>query len=152
MNFNQWIRIEVPNQKLCVLTEDGVFWQTEVSTSVLGLGEVEGSYKTPRGMHRIAEKIGQGAPLFSVFKSRQLTGEIFTTPSEDDLILTRILWLDGVESGNLNTYSRYIYIHGTNHEDKIGTPSSKGCVRMRNVDVAKLFDLVEVGTPVEIVG
>jgi hypothetical protein len=133
-----------------------------VSTAKKGLGEQCGSYCTPRGRHRIGEKIGEDQPLYAVFKSRQPTGEIWSPSlgeedSDRDWILTRILWLEGLEEGNnrggqVDTHDRYIYIHGTNEEHLIGKPASHGCIRMRNADVAELFDLVEVGTPVAING
>ncbi len=131
-----------------------------VSTAKNGLGEQLGSYCTPRGRHRIAEKIGEDQPLYAVFKSRQPTGEIWSpqVAQEDlerDWILTRILWLDGLEAGKnrggeVDTHDRYIYIHGTSEEHLVGQPNSHGCIRMRNTDVADLFDLVDVGTPVTI--
>lgn len=131
-----------------------------VSTARNGAGEQEGSFCTPRGAHRIAQKIGDGAPRFAVFSAREATGEIWTPQLEAadpgrDWILSRILWLDGLEpgrnqGGNVDSHARYIYIHGTNEEDKIGTPVSHGCIRMRNDDVVALFDLVSVDTPVNI--
>jgi L,D-transpeptidase YbiS len=134
--------------------------QYAVSTATNGAGEQNGSYGTPRGRHRIAEKIGAGAPLCAAFKSREPTGEIWT-PELDaenpgrDWILTRILWLDGLEpgknkGGTVDTHNRYIYIHGTHEEHRIGTPASHGCIRMKNAEVAELFDLVKVGTEVRI--
>jgi hypothetical protein len=134
--------------------------QYTVSTAANGPGEQSGSYCTPRGRHRIAEKIGAGAPLCAAFKARELTGEIWT-PELDaanpgrDWILTRILWLEGLEpgrnkGGTVDTYNRYIYIHGTNEEHKLGTPASHGCIRMKNAEVAELFDRVKVGTEVRI--
>jgi L,D-transpeptidase YbiS len=119
-----------------------------VSTSRFGLGTEPRTFKTPTGRFEIAEKIGAGAPLGAVFKSRVPTGEIGDPADTDDLIETRILWLRGLDPANANTHSRYIYIHGTNHEDQIGSPASHGCVRMRNADIAELFDLVAEGTPV----
>jgi len=129
-----------------------------VSTAKNGLGEQCGSYCTPCGRHRIAEKIGAGQPLYAVFKARVPTGEIWSRDLEAkdpdrDWILTRILWLDGLEEGRnkggqQDTHDRYIYIHGTNEEHLIGTPVSHGCIRMKNVDVVELFDLVEEGTEV----
>ena len=134
--------------------------QFPVSTARNGAGELEGSFCTPRGAHRIAQKIGEGAPLFAVFKARVGTGEIWTPQleAEDpgrDWILSRILWLDGLEpgknqGGDVDSHARYIYIHGTNEEDKIGTPVSHGCIRMRNADVVTLFDQVSVDTRVNI--
>ncbi|MEW6414557.1 MAG: L,D-transpeptidase family protein [Bradyrhizobium sp.] len=134
--------------------------QYPVSTAANGPGEREGSFCTPRGRHRIAEKIGAGMPMNAVFKARAWTGEIWT-PALDaenpgrDWILTRILWLEGLEPGKnqggmVDTRNRYIYIHGTHEEHRIGTPASHGCIRMKNADVAELFDLVEVGTEVRI--
>lgn len=131
-----------------------------ISTAKNGLGEQCGSYCTPRGRHRIAEKIGAGQPLYAVFKSRVPTGEIWShelaeEKSGCDWILTRILWLEGLEEGRnkggeVDTHDRYIYIHGTNEEHLIGQPVSHGCIRMKNADVAELFDLVEEGTDVDI--
>lgn len=131
-----------------------------VSTAKNGLGEHSGSYCTPRGRHRIAEKIGDGQPLYAVFKARVPTGEVWSrdlasSKPDRDWILTRILWLEGLEEGKnrggtRDTHSRYIYIHGTDEEHLIGTPVSHGCIRMKNVDVVDLFNLVESGTEVDI--
>jgi len=131
-----------------------------ISTARNGAGELEGSFCTPRGAHRIAQKIGEDAPLFAVFKARVATGEIWTPELEAtepgrDWILSRILWLDGLEAGknqggNVDSHNRYIYIHGTNEEDQIGRPISHGCIRMRNADVVSLFDQVPVETRVNI--
>lgn len=139
---------------------DILLHQFPISTARNGAGESDGSFCTPRGAHRIAEKIGEGAALFAVFKGRVATGETWT-PQLDaeepgrDWILSRILWLDGLEvgrnqGGNVDSHARYIYIHGTNEEDKIGTPVSHGCIRMRNADVVTLFDQVAVDTHVNI--
>lgn len=139
---------------------DMLIRQYPVSTAANGPGEQSGSYCTPRGRHRVAEKIGADMPLGTAFKARVPTGEIWT-PELDaenpgrDWILTRILWLEGLElgrnkGGNVDTHDRYIYIHGTHEEHLIGTPASHGCIRMRNADVAELFDLVKVGTEVRI--
>jgi len=134
--------------------------QYPVSTASNGAGEQNGSYCTPRGRHRIADKIGAGAPLCAAFKARAWTGEIWTPELDTahpgrDWILTRILWLDGLEpgknkGGTVDTHKRYIYIHGTHEEHKLGTPASHGCIRMKNADVAELFDFVDVGTEVKI--
>jgi lipoprotein-anchoring transpeptidase ErfK/SrfK len=119
-----------------------------VSTSGFGLGTEPGSFKTPLGRFEISRKIGAGAALGAVFKSRVPTGEIGDASNPGDLIQTRILWLHGLDPENANTLERYIYIHGTNHEEEIGTPASHGCIRMRNTDVAELYELVGEGTPV----
>ncbi len=106
--------------------------------------------KTPTGRFRIAEKIGGEAPSGTVFQSRVPLKLGDALPPTEDLVMSRILWLDGLEEHNANTRQRFIYIHGTKHEDKIGSPASHGCIRMRNADVIDLFDLVDEGTPVVI--
>ncbi len=122
-----------------------------VSTSAFGAGVEPGSHRTPTGRFVVAEKIGHRAPAGMIFNSRLPTGQLAGADDPGDLILSRILWLDGLEPGNANTRSRYIYIHGTNHEDDIGRPASHGCVRMRNADILELYEKVGEGTPVEIV-
>lgn len=121
-----------------------------ISSSKFGLGTEPGSNKTPLGNFFIEEKIGDGEPERMIFKARKPTGTIASLDGDEDHILTRILWLSGLDSENSNTHDRYIYIHGTNQEDLIGTPASHGCIRMRNADVIALFDAVEVGDRVEI--
>lgn len=144
------IRISVADQRLEVATSAGGKKAYPISTSRLGLGFTEGSHKTPTGQFRIAEKIGAGMPLETVFKGRKPVSIRAEDYPQDDLIMARILWLDGLGKRNANTRRRYIYIHGTNHERELGRATSHGCVRMGNTDVAELFDLVEVGTPVTI--
>lgn len=123
-----------------------------VSTAKNGMGCGEGSFCTPSGKFRIAQKIGEGLPQGAVLKSRQPTGEIWTGGlGEEDLILTRILWLEGAEDHNKNTKDRYIYLHGTNQEAQIGTPVSHGCVRFRNEDIVTVFDFLSEGAEVEII-
>ena len=106
--------------------------------------------KTPTGRFRIAAKIGDGMPLGTVFKNRRRVKTTKKLMQDEDLIMTRILWLDGLEPGNANTHGRYIYIHGTNHEDSLGKPASHGCIRMRNTDLLELYELVDVDTLVAI--
>ena len=144
--------VSTSNQSVTVFDGMQSVWSAPVSTSKFGLGEESGSHCTPRGLHRVCEKIGAGAAWGTVFKSRLLTGQIWTPDqiTEEDLILTRILWLDGVEPHNSNSRERYIYFHGTNQEDRIGTPASIGCIRLRNDDIIRLFDYAEVGTEVVI--
>ncbi|CAN5741363.1 cell wall-recycling L,D-carboxypeptidase ElsL [soil metagenome] len=149
--FEITLRISVPRQILEVVKDGRVESAYPISTSKFGLGSEPGSYKTPVGRFRIAEKIGADAPLNAVFKSRELTGEIAQHAGEEDLILTRILWLDGLDPANANTHDRYVYIHGTNQEARIGSPASHGCVRMRNSDIVRLFESVPEGTIVEII-
>ena len=106
--------------------------------------------KTPTGRFRVGKKIGHDLPSTTVYRSRIPLGPDDPPPPTEDLVMSRILWLDGLEEDNANTRDRFIYIHGTKHEDKIGRPDSHGCVRMRNADVIELFDLVDEETPVVI--
>ena len=106
--------------------------------------------KTPTGRFRVAKKIGEGLRGDTVFQSRVPLQPGDPLPPTEDLVMSRILWLDGLEEHNANTRDRFIYIHGTKHEDKIGSPASHGCVRMRNTDVIELFALVDQGAPVVI--
>lgn len=129
-----------------------------VSTARAGKGCVKDSLQTPTGLHRIAEKIGSDAPAGMIFKARKPMGQIWNTiPStEDNLITSRILWLEGCEHGFnqgldssgkvVDTKERYIYIHGTNQYEKLGTPNSHGCVLLSDQDVIKLFESIAVGT------
>lgn len=125
-----------------------------ISTSRRPPSNVRDSLGTPRGLHEIAERIGAGQPPGAVFKARVSTGRHFSELSDEEqsrnLITTRILWLRGLEpgvnaGGDVDTYERYIYIHGTNHEHRLGTPASSGCVQMRNVEIAELFEEVRNG-------
>jgi L,D-transpeptidase YbiS len=121
-----------------------------ISSSRFGLGSEEGSMKTPLGKFRVAEKIGHGAAPGTIFRARVPLGPDDPLPDTEDLITSRILWLDGLEGHNANTRDRFIYIHGTKHEDDIGSPASHGCIRMRSADVIELFELVDETTPVVI--
>ena len=144
------IHVSVGRQRLTLKSGRKRLAEYPVSTSRFGLGSKEGSFKTPTGKFRIAEKIGEGMPLGTVFKSRRPVKPTKKPLREEDLVMTRILWLEGLERRNANTHDRYIYIHGTNHEEKIGLPDSHGCVRMKNADLVELFERVTEGTPVEI--
>jgi L,D-transpeptidase YbiS len=144
------IDVSVRDQRL-ILTRDGEeFRSYPISTSRFGIGTEEGSLKTPLGRFRIAEKIGDGAAPGTIFKARVALGPDDPLPDTEDFITSRILWLDGLEEENANTRNRFIYIHGTKHEDEIGTPASHGCIRMRNADVIELFELVDETTQVVI--
>ncbi len=143
------IEIGIGQQRLRLWEGELLRGEWPVSTAAAGIGFAEGSLQTPLGRFRICEKIGHGAPERTLFQSRVPVGLAFE-PSDEDQILTRILWLDGLDPGNAHTRARYIYIHGTNHEARIGIPESHGCIRMRNADVIDLFDRVEVGTEVGI--
>jgi len=144
------LRVSVTRQTLEVV-RDGMVQKTyPISTSRFGLGCEPGSYKTPLGRFRIAEKFGDGAVPGAVFRARQPTGEVAGPGGEEDLVLTRILWLDGLDPENANTHDRYVYIHGTNQEHLIGSPASHGCVRMTNSDIVELFQEIPENTLVEI--
>ncbi len=132
----------------------------QVSTALAGVGEVSGSFQTPRGLHVVRAKIGNGLPENTVFVRRRPTGELWTPALSEqfpgrDWILTRILWLSGCQPGHnrlgcVDTMRRYIYIHGSPDTAEMGVPGSHGCIRMRNADIVELFDLLPCYTPVEI--
>jgi lipoprotein-anchoring transpeptidase ErfK/SrfK len=142
--------VDVAAQTLQVLEGRKVAAQFPVSTSKFGLGFEEGSYRTPTGKFRVAQRIGAGAPAWTIFRARKNTQRLATPGGDEDLVLTRILTLDGLEKRNANTLHRYVYIHGTNQEHLIGTPASHGCVRLRNEDMITLHNMVRTGTPVRI--
>ena len=142
------IVIDIKTQSLKLTCDQREIFSAPVSTSRAGPGFEPGSFKTPTGVFRVYERIGENAPSGTTFVGRVPIEE--PPASGDDLITSRILWLDGLERENANTKDRFIYIHGTNQEDLIGQPVSHGCVRMRNEDIIKLFEMVTVGTPVEI--
>jgi len=143
--------VSVPDQTLALINDGVVVARYPVSTSKFGLGDRSGTYATPLGAMAIASKIGANAPLGTVFKNRRPTGEVLrpNAPGRDPIV-TRILWLRGLEKGNARAYGRNIYIHGTPEERFIGRPASYGCIRMRSKDVAELFNAVGVGTKIEV--
>lgn len=146
------IFVDSQMQRLRRLSRQGVLDQFPVSTSRHGLGQQQGSYRTPAGIHRIAQKIGAGEPIGRVFRAREASSELCLPGKalvDEDVITTRILWLDGLEEGrnrggDVDSHDRYIYIHGTSDEGRIGQPASIGCIRMYNHDVIRLFDSVAV--------
>ena len=152
------LEISLPLQKLYLKKGDNVIQEYPVSTARNGAGEQQDSECTPRGRHSIAEKIGEGCVPDTVFVEREATGEIYNSDLRTqfpgrDWILTRILRLKGEEpgvnqGGMVDTFARYIYIHGTPVVTDMNVPSSHGCIRMRNQDVINLYDQVSVGTPV----
>jgi len=148
------LRVSVSAQRLDLIGDDGrVTRSFPVSTAKKGIGPEPDSHKTPLGWHRVCEKIGDGAAPGTQFVGRKPTGRIWqpSEPVEEkNLVLTRILWLDGEEPHNRTSKDRFIYIHGTNREDLIGTPASSGCVCLKNSDVIDLYSLVPIGTRVEI--
>lgn len=147
-----YLHVDIKNQRLFFIKNKAVVKTYPVSTSKFGIGNIENSNMTPLGVHQISNKIGHNAPHGRIFRSREDTGENYNeNMTEENLILTRILRLDGLEpginkGGKIDSFSRYIYIHGTNREDLIGTPMSHGCICMRNNDIIELFDSVEEGT------
>jgi lipoprotein-anchoring transpeptidase ErfK/SrfK len=137
------IVVSIPEQKLALLDNGAVIATYPISTSRFAIGDAPGSRGTPLGELEIAKKIGDSAPSGMVFKDRRPTGEILAPDAPGrDPIVTRILWLRGLEAQNANAYSRYIYIHGTPEERNIGTRASFGCIRMRSRDVIQLYDIV----------
>lgn len=146
--------VDVARQVL-VLDFPTWFCSWPVSTAAAGVGSKSGSLKTPPGWHRVCAWIGDGEPTGRVFRSREPAERVRAFENEaegTDLILTRILWLDGLEKGvnrgrGIDSKSRYIYIHGTNQEQLIGQPASHGCIRMRNADVLELFDATNSAGP-----
>src|SRR5438094_6711366 len=144
--------ISVKDQKLALLDREKLVAIYPVSTSKYGLGDWPSSRCTPLGELEIAKKIGDNAPLGTVFKDRRRTGEIVlpNAPGRDPIV-TRILWLRGREAQNANEFGRYIYIHGTPEDRNLGLPVSYGCVRMKSEDVIKLYDIVGTGAQVTIV-
>ncbi|MDH5472370.1 MAG: L,D-transpeptidase [Gammaproteobacteria bacterium] len=156
------ILIRISEQRLYLLDEkDQVLVEYPVSTSLYGTGNQQDSYQTPLGLHRIKEKIGDGMPAGEVFIGRQPQGLLDDLIANnvglsEDIITSRILWLEGLQAGinqggDVDTYQRYIYIHGTVDEDSIGHPASHGCIRMRNQDVIDLYDRVDIGCAVNII-
>ena len=155
-----YIKISITKQQLTLFDGKNPVRKYLVSTAKNGTGEKKNSECTPRGEHVIAEKIGHNAKKNSVFVGRAETNEVYNMEMRDlypdrDWILTRILWLSGTEKGknkggDVDSYDRYIYIHGSPEDIEMGKPGSKGCVRMNNFDVIELFELVSVGTIVTI--
>lgn len=155
------INAEANPQKMELVENGQVTAEWVISTATKGLGSRKGSEQTPTGVHRIAQKIGDGAAVGAIFKARQDSGRvarILTGSGErsgEDNVTSRILWLDGLEpgvnkGGSVDSYERYIYIHGTDEEGRLGAPASHGCIRMRNQEVIDLFDRVDENTLVVI--
>lgn len=145
------VRISVADQKMLVFKHGIEIARYDVSTSKFGVGDRPGSFATPLGAMEVAQKIGAGQPSGMKFHSRRPTGEIVKPNSPGrDPIVSRILWLRGLEGQNRSAFNRAIYIHGTAEESTIGTPASYGCIRMRSRDVIRLFDTLELGARVEV--
>ena len=150
------IIVSVKYQKLLLMNGSEILKEYVISTSKNGVGFEDNSYKTPIGMHRVVEKIGEFGPVAGIYKERKFTGELATIITDKvdvatDYITSRILWLDGLEEKNKNSKNRYIYIHGTHEEGLLGTPCSHGCIRMSNADVIELFDYLPENTLIDII-
>jgi lipoprotein-anchoring transpeptidase ErfK/SrfK len=160
MTADRYLDISIARQRLSLIEHDRPLKTYPVSTAKNGPGEQRGSECTPRGWHRIRAKIGRGQPIHTVFKGRRPTGEIYSEElgrlyPDRDWILSRILWLGGLEPGknrygNVDTAWRYIYIHGCPDELMQGRPESHGCIRMLSADLLELFESIETGTKVYI--
>ena len=153
--------IKIDEQKLYVFSNREFVREYPVSTSRFGVGQKDGSYKTPLGIHCVQEKIGDDANFAEIFKVRQRTNKLATIEHQkistnEECITSRILWLTGLEEGvnkgeGVDSYTRYIYIHGTHEEGLVGQPASEGCIRMKNQDVIDLYDHLEVSSLVVII-
>ena len=155
-DFNEMIFVSIKNQKLYHIKNNKIINNFSISSSKYGTGNKNGSNKTPLGLHKIKEKHGKDVPINGKMVGRIFYNQIAAiykdaTESKTDDITSRILWLEGIEKGKnkgegIDSYNRYIYIHGTSEEGKLGTPASHGCIRMKNKDVIDLYNKVEVGT------
>ncbi|WP_419834834.1 L,D-transpeptidase family protein [Endozoicomonas atrinae] len=155
------LTVHIASQEMVLHEKNGKRRVYSISTASKGTGQKEGSWQTPLGLHVIRAKIGAGLPVNSVFVGRRFTGEIYSPelrkqyPGRKDWILTRILWLSGLEPGhnrfgNVDTMHRYIYIHGSPETAVMGEPGSRGCIRMHGLDIIDLFDRVDPGIRINI--
>ena len=150
------IYVSIKQQKLYHIQHDSIIKEYIISSSVYGIGNTSGSNKTPIGLHNIRKKYGEKTPINGKMTGRVFQGNIATiytdqTKSKTDDVTSRILWLEGLEKGKnkgegIDSFKRYIYIHGTSEEGRLGKPASHGCIRMKNKEVIDLYNLVEVGT------
>ena len=153
---NEVLYVSIKQQKLYHIQNDSIIKEYIISSSAYGIGSKAGSNKTPIGLHSIKEKYGDNTPINGRMTGRVFYGDIATiytdeTKSKTDDITSRIFWLEGMEKGKnkgkgIDSFSRYIYIHGTSEEGRLGKPASHGCIRMKNKEVIDLYNLVEVGT------
>ncbi|MCO6499252.1 MAG: L,D-transpeptidase [Vicingus serpentipes] len=158
ISFKKYMYVSIKHQHLYLIENDSTIRKYPISTAKKGIGNKQNSFKTPSGLHTVKRKIGDNVPLGGIFESRIYNGK--TTPiitskkhADKDYVTTRIMWLQGEENGlnrgrNIDSYNRFIYIHGTPEEGFIGQPASHGCIRMKNKDVVELYDLIEEGTPI----
>ena len=157
-SFKKYMYVSVKYQRLYLIVNDSTIRKYSISTAKKGIGCKVKSNKTPSGLHTIKRKIGDDVPFGGILESRMYTGKIAKVLTKKknaakDYVTTRIMWLQGEEPGlnkgrNMDSYNRYIYIHGTPEEGFIGEPASHGCIRMKNKEVIELYDLVDEGTPI----
>ena len=150
------IFVSIEKQKLYHIKNNTIISEFIISSSAYGTGNKEGSNKTPLGLHKVKEKYGDNTPINGRMKGRVYYGEIAkiykdSTKSKTDDVTTRILWLEGLEQGKnkgekIDSFKRYIYIHGTSEEGRLGTPASHGCIRMKNKEVLELYEKIKIGT------
>ena len=154
--FEEILFVSIKEQKLYHIKEDKIIKEYVISSSAYGIGSEAGSNKTPLGLHKVNQKYGEKTPINGRMVGRVFYGEIATiytnnSKSKTDDITSRIFWLEGLEKGKnkgkeIDSYKRYIYIHGTSEEGRLGKPASHGCIRMKNKEVIDLYSLIEVGT------
>ena len=156
LRYNELLYVNILEQKMYLIEKNEILNTFIISSSENGTGSKSGSNKTPIGLHKIKEKIGHKTPIYGRMIGRKFYGDIAKiyydkTRSKTDDITSRIFWLEGIEEGlnkgnGIDSYKRYIYIHGTSEEGLLGTPSSHGCIRMRNKEVIELYDIIKIGT------
>ena len=157
-SFKKYMYVSVKHQRLYLIVGDSTIRKYSISTAKNGIGSKQNSFKTPPGLHTIKRKIGENVPNGGIFESRVYGGRIATILTDKknakkDYVTTRLMWLQGEEHGinrgrNIDSYKRFIYIHGTPEEGFIGQPASHGCIRMKNKDVIELYNFVDEGTPI----
>lgn len=154
--FDEFLYVAIKQQKLFLIENNEIVAEYPISTAKKGLGNKLGSFKTPQGLHKVAEKVGSEVEPLGIIKQKVATGEkaeaiVQARSTKQDLITSRVMHLSGLEKGlnqggSVDSYTRGIFIHGTHEEGLIGTPASKGCIRMKNADIIDLFERIEVGT------
>lgn len=159
-NVEYSVLVKLDQQKLYLLRDNNILNEYPISSSKFGVGNEQGSHKTPLGIHHVAEKIGGNCRFAEIIKARVPTGQVAeliqeASHGEADIITSRILWLEGLQSGfnrgpGVDSYQRYIYIHGTAEEGLVGQPASIGCIRMKNQDVIDLYNKLPLGALVNI--
>ena len=154
--FEEIIYVSINEQKLFHIKSEKIIQSYNISSSKYGVGNKQGSNKTPLGLHKVKEKYGEATPINGRMVGRVFYGDIAAiytdrTKSKTDDVTSRILWLEGMEEGKnkgkgIDSFKRYIYIHGTSEEGRLGTPASHGCIRMKNKEVIELYDKIKIGT------